>query len=67
VTVDTPRTQALVGFLGDASARTTHLSTNVNNPFCNVMVTKTVGYMETAERRRFLKSMAAMIGALARE
>ena len=39
VTIDTPRTQALIGFLGDASARTTHLSANVNNPFCTVMVT----------------------------
>jgi hypothetical protein len=39
VTIDTPRTQALVGFLGNKSARTTHLSADVNTPFCTVMVT----------------------------
>jgi hypothetical protein len=39
VTIDTSRTQALVGFLGNTPARTTNLSANVNNPFCTVMVT----------------------------
>ncbi len=54
VTIDTPRTQALVGFVDDASARTTHLSANVNNPFCTVMLTSLDGEPIESSRRLLL-------------
>ena len=51
VTVNTPRTQALVGFLGGASARTTHLIANVSTPFCTVIVTSLDGEpIESSQR-----------------
>jgi hypothetical protein len=51
VTIDTPRTQALIGFLGDASVRTTHLSASVHNRFCTVMVTSLDGQpIESSQR-----------------
>jgi hypothetical protein len=68
VTVDTPRTQALVGFLGDLSARTTHLSANVNNPFCTVMVTSLDSEpIETSRRLSLLTTSRCANSQMERE
>ncbi|HEY0784765.1 MAG TPA: hypothetical protein VGD62_02770, partial [Acidobacteriaceae bacterium] len=39
VTLDAPRSAALIGFVGGNTTRLTHLSASVTNPFCTLLLT----------------------------
>jgi hypothetical protein len=60
VTVDTPRSQAMVGFLGGTELTTRHLSVDLENPFAAVQLTS-VDDLPIAKSQRLLLTTTAQM------
>jgi hypothetical protein len=58
VTIDTPRTQALVGFVNANDVQLTNLSADVRNDFCSIVLTSCDG-KPIAQSRRLLLALTA--------
>lgn len=58
VAVDSPHTQALIGFVRDGGRRVRHLSADVTNEFCSLVLTSLDGQPVSASRRLLLTATA---------